>query len=370
MVDFRHTGLSRRSILKAGALGSVFLVGAKGIARSAPTQSDPWLVAWAQVGPVGDAGWTYQQDVARKELERRLPWIRTAQVESVGPSDMRRVIQDFISQGAKVIMIQDPTVMDEVLEIAAQYPDRYFFCANGYKTAKNVGGFYGHMEEAYYLAGRVAGKMTKSNSLGFVGPFPVPTVVQAVNGFAIGVKTVNPAAKIKLVWTQSWYSPAQERQAAQSLINVGADVLAQYADSPTVVQTADQAGKWSIGSNSDLSKFGPKSYLTGQMWEWSGLYERLLTDLRDGKWTPSVRWGDLADGTIKLGPINAAVPADVAASVQQAKSDLIAGKLGIFTGPIKDNTGEIKVPSGKVLSEEERHGMTWLVDNIQGSIPK
>lgn len=360
--------VSRRSLLKAGALGSVAVLAGRSFAFG--QSSDSWLVAWAQVGPVGDAGWTYQQDVARRALEKRLPWVKTAQVESVGPSDMQRVIEDFVAQGAKVVMVQDPTVMDVVLEVAERHPGSYFMVANGFRTAKNVGGFYGHMEEAYYLSGRVAGKMTKSNVLGFVGPFPVPTVVQAINGFAMGVKAVNPTAKVKLVWTQSWYSPPQERQAAQSLINTGADVVAQYADSPTVVQTAEQAGKYAIGSNSDLSKFGPHAYLTGQIWDWTGLYEKLLTDLHDGKWTPSIRWGGLADGTIKLGPINAAVPADVRNSVEQAKEDIISGKLAIFTGPLKDNEGQVRVAEGKSLGESERHGMTWLLDNIQGSIPK
>jgi basic membrane protein A and related proteins len=367
MNNFFDGRISRRSTLKVGALGSALLLG--NIRFASPAENEPWLVAWAQVGPVGDAGWTYQQDVARRELEKRLPWVKTTQVESVGPSDMQRVIEDFVAQGAKVVMIQDPTAMDVVLDVASRHLDRYFIVANGYKSAKNVGGFYGHMEEAYYLAGLIAGQMTKTNLLGFVGPFPVPTVVQAVNGFAMGVKAVNDAAKVRLVWTQNWYSPAQERQAAQSLLNIGADVLAQYADSPTVVQTAAQAGKWSVGSNSDLSRFGPKSYLTGEVWEWIGLYERLLTDLRDGKWTPETRWGDLADGTIKIGPINPAVPANVVAMVQREKEDIIAGKLAIFTGPLRDNNGTVRVPEGKSLSETERHGMSWLLDNIQGSIP-
>lgn len=364
MANNRNSELTRRSVLKNIALGSVVLVGGPRAVLAAET----WTVAWVQVGPVGDAGWTYQQDVARRAVEKRLDWVKTMQVESVGPSDMQRVIEDFIAQGVKVVMVQDPTGMDVVLEIAAKYPDRYFMVANGYKHAKNVGGFYGHMEQPYYLAGLVAGKMTKSNSIGFVGPFPVPTVVQAINGFSMGVKTANPAAKVKLVWTQSWYSPTQERQAAQSLIDVGADVLAQYADSPTVVQTAEQAGKWSIGSNSDISRFGPKSYLTGQIWDWAGLFEKLLIDLRDGNWTPGTRWGNLADGTVKLGPLNSAIPKSVVDTVNKAKADIIAGKLAIFTGPLKSNKGEVMVPAGTSLGEADLRGMTWLLDNIEGSI--
>ena len=186
---------------------------------------DVWKVAWAEVGPVGDAGWTYQQDVARREVEKQLSWVKTMQVENVTPSDMERVIEDFIGQGAKVVFVEEPTVMDLVIELGKKYPDRYFLVANAFKSGPNVGGFYGHMEEPYYLAGLIAGKMTKSNTIGFVGPFPVPTIIQAIDGFALGVKASNPAAKVRLVWTQNWYNPPQEREAAQSLLNVGADVL-------------------------------------------------------------------------------------------------------------------------------------------------
>lgn len=357
----------RRSFL-SGLLAAAFVL------PLAPGNSafaqETWKVAWIQVGPVGDAGWTYQQDLARREIDERLDWVETMQVESVGPSDMQRVIEDFVAQGAKVLVVQDPTVMDLVLDLGRKYPDRYFLVANGYKSSENVGGFYGHMEQPYYLAGLVAGKMTKSDTIGFVGPFPVPTVVQAIDGFALGVKEVNPEAKIKLVWTQSWYDPPREREAAQSLINVGADVVAQYADSPAVVQTAEAAGVWAIGSNSDLSEFGPNAYLTGQIWYWTDLYETLLTELREGTWEPGTRWGDLADGTVRLGPLHEDIPDDVVALVKESAEKIKNDELRIFTGPISDNNGQVQVPEGKALAENELHGLNWLVDNIEGSIPK
>ena len=349
---------------------SVLLVLGSGAPRLSAQSGEKWKVAFPQVGPVGDAGWTYQQDVARRELEKRLDWIQTMQVENVGPSDSKRVIEDFIKQGAKVIMVQDPTIMDMVLDIASEHRDRYFLVANAFKYAPNVGGFYGHMEQSYYLCGLVAGKMTKSNVVGFVGPFPVPTIIQAVNGFALGVKAANPKAKVRLVWTQNWYSPPLEKQAAQSLLNVGADVLAQYVDSPTTIQTAAAAGKWAIGSDSDTSRFAPNAYLTGQIWYWTDLYERLLKSLRAGTWKPVTVWGNLADGTVRLGPLNKAIPAKVQQGVVQAKSAIISGQLKIFTGPLSDNAGKPQVPAGKALGEQETHGMNWLMSNIVGSIPK
>jgi basic membrane protein A len=231
-----RSGLTRRAVFYGGVgLGA-------GLAFKNARAEDVWKVAFAEVGPVGDAGWTYQQDLARRELEKQLSWVKTMQVENITPSDMQRVVEDFIGQGAKVVFVEDPTVMDLVIELGSKYPDRYFLVANAFKSAPNVGGFYGHMEEPYYLSGLVAGKMTKSNIIGFVGPFPVPTIIQAIDGFALGVKAVNPAAKIHLVWTQNWYNPPQEREAAQSLLNVGADVLGQFCDSPTVCQTAEAAG--------------------------------------------------------------------------------------------------------------------------------
>jgi basic membrane protein A len=331
---------------------------------------DVWKVAFAQVGPVGDAGWTYQQDLARRELERQLSWVKTMQVESVSPSDMQRVIEDFVGQGAKVVFIEEPAVMDLVIELGSKYPDRYFLVANAYKSAPNVGGFYGHLEEAYYLCGLVAGKMTKSNIIGFVGPFPVPTIIQGIDGFALGVKAVNPAAKVHLVWTQNWYSPPQEREAAQSLLNVGADVLAEFADSPTVCQTAEAAGKWAIGAHSDLSHFAPKAYLTGHVFNWAGLFVKILTEMHNGTWKPGTQWGTLANGGVQIGPLNKAIPPDVVALVEKSKDEIIKGQLRIFSGPIKDNTGKERLAAGTSLSESELKGQKWLVDNIEGTIPQ
>ena len=349
---------------------SVLLIVNGGSGLLSAQTAEKWKVAFPQVGPVGDAGWTYQQDLARRELEKRLDWVETLQVENVGPSDAKRVIEDFIKQGAKVIMVQDPTIMDMVLDIAAGHRDRFFLVANAFKYAPNVGGFYGHMEQAYYLCGLVAGKMTKSNVIGFVGPFPVPTIIQAINGFALGVKATNPKATVRLVWTQNWYSPPLEKQAAQSLLNVGADVLAQYVDSPTTIQTAAAAGKWAIGSDSDTSRFAPNAYLTGQIWNWTDLYERLLKSLRAGTWKPVTVWGNLADGTVRLGPLNKAIPASVQQQVAGAKAAIVSGQLKIFTGPLSDNAGKLEVPAGTSLGEQETHGMNWLMSNIAGSIPK
>ncbi|TMI88788.1 MAG: BMP family ABC transporter substrate-binding protein [Bacillati bacterium ANGP1] len=362
--------MKRRVIAMIMCAVFVLLVLGGGVPRFPAQSAEKWKVAFLQVGPVGDAGWTYQSDLARRELEKRLDWVETMQVENVGPSDSRRVIEDFIKQGAKVIMVQDPTIMDMVLDIASEHRDRYFLVANAFKYAPNVGGFYGHMEQAYYLCGLVAGKMAKSHVVGFVGSFPVPTIIQAINGFALGVKAANPNAKVRLVWTQNWYSPPQEKQAAQSLLNVGADVLAQYVDSPTTIQTAAAAGKWAIGSDSDTSRFAPDAYLTGQIWYWTDLYERLLKSLRDGTWKPVTVWGNLADGTVRLGPLNKAIPASVRQQVADAKAAIVSGRLKIFTGPLSDNTGKQQVPAGKSLGEQETHGMNWLVSNVVGSLPK
>jgi basic membrane protein A len=317
-----------------------------------------------QTGPVGDAGWTYQQDRARREVEKELSWVKTMQVESVSPSDTQRVMEDLIGQGAKVLMVQDPGVMDLVLETAKKHSDRYFIVANAFKWAPNVGGFFGHLEQATYLSGLVAGQMTKSNIIGFVGAFPVPPVIQAINGFGLGIKAVNPAARIRPVWIQDWYNPPKERQAAQSLLDVGADVLGQYVDSPTVCQTAEAAGKWAVGANSDLSRFAPRAYLTGYAWQWSGLFVKILTELRNGSWKPVTQWGSLADGTVQLGPLNKAIPADLVAMVEKNKQAIIKGELNPFTGPIKDNTGKEQVPAGKALSESELRGLRWYVDNV------
>jgi len=358
-----RSGFTRRQLV----VGSLSLGAGFAFITERAHADDVWKVAWVQTGPVGDAGWTYQQDLARREVEKELSWVKTMQVESVSPSDTQRVMEDLIGQGAKVLMVQDPGVMDLVLETAKKHPDRYFIVANAFKNAPNVGGFFAHLEQATYLSGLVAGRMTKSNIIGFVGAFAVPPVIQAINGFALGVKAVNPAAKIRPVWIQDWYNPPKERQAAQSLLNVGADVVGQYVDSPTVCQTAEAAGKWAVGANSDMSRFAPRAYLTGYVWHWTGLFVKILTELRNGSWKPVTQWGNLADGTVQLGPLNKAIPADVVAMVETKKEATIKGEWNPFTGPIKDTTGKEQVAAGKALSESELHGLRWFVDNVEGT---
>ncbi|MHB8172220.1 MAG: BMP family ABC transporter substrate-binding protein, partial [Thermincolia bacterium] len=227
-------------------------------------------VAFIYVGPVGDAGWTYAHNEGRKQLEKELPNVETSFIESVpeSPGDAERVLTDLVNKGNKIIFATSFGYMDSVLKVAQKNPDVIFLHCSGYKTDKNMGTYFGRMYQPRYLSGMVAGKQTKSNTIGFVGAFPIPEVVWGINSFTLGVKSVNPDAKVKVVWTNTWYDPAKEKDAAKSLLDAGADVIAMHQDTPGPQQAAEEKGAFSVGYNTDMRQFAPKAVLTGPVWNW------------------------------------------------------------------------------------------------------
>lgn len=324
------------------------------------------------VGPVGDAGWTYAHDQGRKEMEE-LPFVEknSTYIESVPEgAESVRVINGLVRKGANLVFTTSFGYMDATIDVARRHPDVVFMHCSGYKTAKNVGTYFGRMYEPRYLSGIVAGKMTKKNIIGYVAAFPIPEVIRGINAFTLGVRSVNPQAEVRVVWTQTWFDPGIERDAADSLLDVGADVLTMHQDAPATLQAAEARGAYVIGYDSDMRKFAPNTFLTAPIWDWGVLYTKIATQVSEGTWKPSQIWDGMKQGLVKLADFSDKVPADVKALVAEKTEAIKAGTLHPFAGPLKDQSGKLVVEAGKTLSDKELLGMSYFVEGVQGSIPK
>jgi basic membrane protein A and related proteins len=333
---------------------------------------EPLKIGFVYVSPIGDAGWTYQHDQGRKEMEKTLgAKVTTKVVENVPEgADAERVIREFAAGGNKLVFTTSFGYMNPTDKVAKQFPAVTFEHATGYKMSKNVGIYNARFYEGRYLNGIIAGKMSKTNVAGYVGAFPIPEVVQGINAFTQGMRSVNPKAEVKVIWVNSWFDPGREREAANTLLSQGADVITHHTDSTAVVQAAEEKGKYAFGYHSDMSKYGPKAHLTATTHQWGAFYTKIANEVLAGTWKPTSVWGGLKEGMIKLSPINPAVPKDVADQVATAEKDIIAGKLHPFQGPLKDNTGKERVPAGKTMSDDEMQKMDFYVAGVQGSLPK
>ncbi|HCZ05979.1 MAG: basic rane protein [Thermotogota bacterium] len=329
-------------------------------------------VAFVYVGPVGDAGWTYAHDMGRRHIEEVFgDQIETKFIESVPEgAESERVIRSLAAQGYDVIFTTSFGYMDATLNVAKQFPKTKFLHCSGYKTYTNMSAYFGRMYEPRYLSGLIAGVMTKSNKIGYVAAHPIPEVIRGINAFALGVKAVNPEAKVYVVWSNTWYDPATEKEAAISLLNAGCDVITQHQDSPAPQQAAQEYGAYSIGYNSDMSVFAPKAYLTAPVWNWGVYYEKVIREVLNGTWKSENFWGGMDTGVVDLGPMTDLVPAGTQNLVNAVKQAIIAKKFHPFTGPIYDQEGKLRIPAGEVASDEMLLSMDWFVDNVVGTIPK
>jgi basic membrane protein A len=334
--------------------------------------AEPLKVAFVYLGPVGDGGWTFQHEQGRLAVEKEFGnKIKTTYVENVPETaDAERVIRQLAADGNKLIFTTSFGYMDPTIKVAKMFPKVHFVHATGYKTAANVGTYQTRFYEGAYLLGMIAGKMTKTNTLGFVGSFPVPEVVRNIDAYTLGAKSVNPKIKTKVVWVNTWYDPGKERQAAETLIAQGADMLAQNTDSPAVVQVAQEKGVHAFGWDSDMAKYGPKSHLTANTENWSVFYSHQIKMELAGTWKPEQTLWGIKEDLVRLSPLNHAVPADVAKLFNEKKKAIVDGKLNVFAGPLKDNKGAVKVAAGSVMPMGELMSINWLVDGVEGSLPK
>ena len=342
-------------------------------AAAAPAPAnEPLKVAFVYVGPVGDAGWTYAHDAGRKEVEAKFgDKVKTSFVESVPESaaDAERVFRDLATQGNKVIFGTSFGFMESMLKVAKEFPDVKFEHATGFKTADNLGQYDVRTYEGAYLAGVVAGKMSKSGKLGVVGSVPIPEVIRNIDSFTLGARSVNPKATTRVVWVNKWFDPGKEREAATTLIGQGVDVLMQNTDSAAVVQTAQEKGVYALGWDSDMTKFGEKAHLAASMNKWGVYYTKVVGDVLENKWKPETIWWGLKEGMIDLGAYNAVVPEDVKALVETKKKGIIDGSAPIWKGPLKDNTGKEVLPADKVADDGFLHGIKFYVEGVEGKIP-
>lgn len=342
-------------------------------AAASGAAGDATRVAFVYVGPIGDAGWTWAHDQGRLALEQNLPNVETVYQESVPETaaDAERVIREFAQGGAKVVFTTSFGYMDPTINVAKDFPDTVFIHISGYKTADNVGTGFGKIEEPRYVSGLIAGKMTTANKLGYVAAFPIPEVIRGINAFTLGVREVNPEATVKVVWTNTWFDPQKERQAAEALLDDGVDVVAQHQDTTGPMQAAEARGKFGVGYDADMSKFAPKAVLTSPIWNWGVFYTDVVNQVQEGTWKSGQYWGGWKDGVVDLAPFGTMVPDDVK---QLADDEIAKFKSGeqdiftIFTGPINDQTGAEKVPAGTALSAEDLlANMNWFVEGVEGN---
>lgn len=338
-------------------------------AAAAPAEAKKIKAAFIYVGPVGDLGWSYAHDQGRLKMAKELG-IETAISEAVpeGP-DAERIIRDYVQKGYNVIVATSFGYMDSVLNVAKEHPEVTFLHATGYETAANVGIYDGRGYQGWYLAGIVAGKMTKTNGLGYVAPYPIPEVVRNLNAFALGARSVNPDATVTPIWINAWFDVQKERDAAQALLDAGADVVARESDSVEPDKLAEQEGAYAIGYNAVSADVAPNAVLTAPVWDWSVYYIPVMKAIADGTWKPTPVWWGLKEGLLSLAPYGAMVPEDVRALVEQEKARITSGDFDVFVGPIKDNTGAERVPAGVTMTDEEKLAFNWLVEGVKGSLP-
>ncbi|MEI7762016.1 MAG: BMP family ABC transporter substrate-binding protein [Comamonadaceae bacterium] len=383
------TDLQKRSLLRIAALtavASAALVGcgkkeaaapatpaasAPAAAASAP-KAEPLKIAFAYVGPVGDGGWTFAHDNGRKALEKEFgDKIKTSFVESVPESaDAERVIRDMVGQGNKLIFGTTFGYMETMLKVAADSKDVKLEHATGYKQAENLRTYDSRTYEGAYMAGVIAGKMTKTNTLGVVASVPIPEVVRNINSFTLGAQSSNPKIKTKVVWVNEWFNPPKETEAATSLINGGADVLFQNTDSPAVLKTAEAKGKRAFGWDSDMTAYGPKAHLASAVINWGPYYIKATKEALDGTWKGGTgAWWGVKEGAIDIVSIAEDVPAETKAKVAEVKKGLADGSFVIWKGPITDNTGKVQVAKDAVADDKFLGGLNFFVKGVEGKVP-
>jgi basic membrane protein A len=381
------TDLQKRSLLKIAALtavASAALIGcdkkeepapapAPASAASAPApKPEPLKIAFAYVGPVGDGGWTFAHDNGRKALEKEFgDKIKTSFVENVPEAaDAERVFRDMVSQGNKLIFGATFGYMEPMLKVAADNKDVKFEHATGYKQAENMRTYDSRTYEGAYMAGVIAGKMTKTNTLGVVASVPIPEVIRNINSFTLGAQSSNPKIKTKVVWVNGWFDPPKETEAATSLINGGADVLFQNTDSPAVLKTAEAKGKRAFGWDSDMTAYGPKAHLASAVINWAPYYIKATREALEGKWVGGGHtWWGVKEGAIDIVSIAEDVPAETKAKVEEVKKGLADGSFVIWKGPITDNAGKVQIAKDAVADDKFLGGLNFFVKGVQGKVP-
>ena len=322
------------------------------------------------VGPIGDHGWTYRHDIGRLDVEKHFgDKVKTMYLENVkyGP-DAERAIRNMAKE-ADIIFATSFGYMEPMLKVAKEFPNVKFEHATGYKQSKNMASYGLRLYQARHVQGIIAGMMTKTNKICYVGAYPIPEVIREINTYYLGAKKVNPKIDIDIVWVNTWYDPGKEADAAAVMIAEGCDMVAQHTDSPAPLQTAQKNGVLGFGQASDQIRFAPKAQLTATIDNWSPYYIKKVQDVIDGTWKTNDYFGHMNEDVVQMAPFTN-MPNDVKAFAQEIKEGITAGKYFAFTGPIKDNTGKLQLKDGEIADDAHLNSMMYYVEGIDAQVPK
>lgn len=350
-------------------IGAASLVFAAGVSARAHGGTATFKAAWIYVGPHNDGGWSQAHDEGRLKVQKALgSKVQTTFKENVpeGPQ-VSQVIDSLVRDGNKIIFATSFGFQGAMVSAAKKYPDVKFEMATGTATSKNMAEYFGAGEDAIYLSGMAAGAASKSGTIGYIAPFAIPEVIRHANAFALGAQATNPKAKVKLLWTNSWFDPAKEKKAAESLKAAGADVIGQNVDSPAAGQYAQSVGIPWVGYDSNAKKFAPTSWLTAAVYNWGPYYLKRVKAAMNGTWKTGFYYGSIKDGLVGLAPFGPKVSAATKAAIAKKKAGLVNGTFYEFAGPLKDQGGKVRIPAGKKMSVNDLYAMDWLVQGVVGS---
>lgn len=354
----------RHFIAAAGAAAAALpLVGGTAFAQ------EKIKIGFIFLGPIGDYGWTWAHNKGREAVNTALgDKVETIYVENVAEdASAIPVIRDLAQQGCKLIFTTSYGYMDQTIEVAKEFPDVKFEHATGFKRADNVSTYNSKFHEGRAVLGTISGMMGKSGTLGYLGSYKVPEVVLGVNSFALSAQRKNPDAKVKLVMIDSWFDPPKEAAATETLINLGCDIVTTHTDSPAALQILEQKGLHGFGQGADMSSFAPNAHLTAIEDIWGPYYIERAQAIVDGTWTSTDTWDGFKEGTVVISPYNKAVPADVVAEADKIQAGYKDGTFNIFTGPIYDQDGNLKVKEGEVISDADLAVMDWFVKGVESA---
>jgi basic membrane protein A len=343
-----------------------------GMGQLATADDDPLKVGFVYVGPVGDYGWSYEHDRGRLGAQEHFgDKIKTTYVEQVPEgADAERVIRQMARNGHDIIFTTSFGYMNPTIKVAKSFPNVTFEHATGYKRSENVSTYLLRTYEGRYVSGVAAGLETKTNTIGYIASFPIPEVIRDINTVYMAAKTVNPDVEIKIMWVSTWYDPVKENEAANALIDQGADVILQHTDSPAALIAAEKRGVKGIGQASDMSKFAPNAHMLSVQNKWSNHYIKTIQEVMDKTWAPEDFWGGFKEEMLLISSVNDNLPKATKDAIAKSFDDIKSGKLKPFTGPIYDNQGNLVVKDGHSLTDEELAGVSWYVKGIDATIPK
>ncbi len=370
LITSRSDGMKKLALFLVLVLvlsGALF---AQGSVEADSDAGAPFKVGVLYISSPGDMGYSYMHDVGTKAAEAYFgDKIEVIRMEGIPEDDAAaRAMEQMVDEGCQIVFANSYGYMDYMAQVAEEYPDVYFEHCSGYLSSDNMSNYFGRMYQMRYLSGMIAGKMSKTGKIGYVGAYAIPEVIRGINAFTLGAKAVNPDATVTVVWTNTWFDPSLERQGAVALLDGGVDVIAQHQDTTEPAKAAIERGAYAIGYNADFRKVtGSDNVLVSPMWGWGNYMIPQIQKAMDGTWESQSYWGGLEDDMITLSPVSPLVPSDFVATVEATRSKIANGEWDVFWGSLKDNTGKVRQNAGEKMSDGDMLSMDWFVDGVIGS---